>query len=64
MEIMSHLLEKHNIEVPDELENLVESSKQCHSVQSQGIINYALSARVKSFPHISNIDSFSDILES
>ena len=31
MNIMSQLLEKHNIEAPDELENPVESSKHYHS---------------------------------
>ena len=31
MEIMSWLLEKHKIEVPDELEKLVDSSEHCHS---------------------------------
>ena len=47
MGIMSQLLEKHNIEVPDELENPDESSEHCHSVQLQGDINYSLSSRVK-----------------
>ena len=59
---MSQLLEKHNIEVPDDLEKHVESSKQCHSAHFQGNMNYALSARVKLFPHISDIYSLSDIL--
>ena len=31
MDIMSQLLEKHNIEVPDELEKPVDSSEHCHS---------------------------------
>ena len=31
MDIMSQLLEKHNIEVLDELEKPADSSKQCHS---------------------------------
>ena len=31
MDIMSQLLKKHNIKVPDELEKLVEFSKHCHS---------------------------------
>ena len=48
---MSQLLEKHNIEVPDELEKPVDSSEHCHSAQLQGDINYALSTRVKSFSH-------------
>ena len=61
MGIMSHLLEKHNIEVPDELENLVHSFQHCHSTQFQGHINYALSSRVKSFFNFYDIDSFSDI---
>ena len=61
LDIMSQFLEKHNIEVPDELEKPVESSKHFHSAQFQGDINYALNARVKLFSHISNIDSFSDI---
>ena len=33
MDIMSRLLEKHNIEVPDELEKHVDSSEHCHSAQ-------------------------------
>ena len=32
MDIMSQLLEKHNIEVLDELEKLADSLEQCHSV--------------------------------
>ena len=64
MEIMSQLFEKHNIEVPDKLEKHVESSEHCHSAQFQGDINYALSSKVKSFPHISDIDLLSDISES
>ena len=64
MDIVSQLLEKHNIKVPDELKKFVDSSKHCHSAQFQGDINYALSAKVKSFPHISDIDSLSDISES
>ena len=31
MDIMSQLLEKHKIEVPDELEKPVDSSEHCHS---------------------------------
>ena len=61
---MSQLLEKHNIEVPDEVEKPVESSEHCHSAQFQGDINYALSARVKYFPNISDIDSLYGISES
>ena len=61
---MSQLLEKHNIEVPYELKKLVESSEHCHSARSQGNINYALSARVKSFSELYDIYSFSDISES
>ena len=61
---MSQLLEKHNIEVLDELEKPIESTEHCHSVQFQGDINYELSSRVKSLPHISDIDSFFDISES
>ena len=64
MDIMSQLLEKHNIEVPNELENPVDSSEHCHSVQFQGDIKYPLSSIVKSFPHISDIDLISDISES
>ena len=64
MDIMSHLLEKHNIEVLDELEKLVDSLEHCHSAQFQGNINYALSARVKYFPHIYDIYLPSDISES
>ena len=62
--IMSRLLEKHNIKVLDELEKPVESPEHCHGAQFPGNINYALSARVKFFPHISDIDSFSDISKS
>ena len=58
---MSQLLEKHKIEVPNELEKHVDSSKHCHSVQFQGDITYALSARVKYFPHVYDIDLVSDI---
>ena len=47
MDIMSYILENHNIKVPDELEKLVDSSKHYHSAQFQGDIKYALSARVK-----------------
>ena len=63
MGIMSQLLEKHNIEVPDEVEKPNESSEHCHSAQSQGNMNYALSARVKYFPHIYDIDSLYEISE-
>ena len=31
MDIMSHLLEKHKIEVPNELEKPADSSEQCHT---------------------------------
>ena len=55
---MSQLLEKHNIEVPDELEKHVDSSEHCHSAQFQGDIKYALSSKVKLFSHVSDIDSF------
>ena len=61
MGIMSQILEKHKIEVPNELEKLANSSEHCHSAQFQDDIKYALSFRVKYFPHIYNIDSFSDI---
>ena len=61
IDIMSHLLEKHNNEVPYEIKNHVDSSEHCHSAQFQGDINYASSARVKSFPHISDIDLPFDI---
>ena len=47
MDTMSHLLEKHNIEVPDELEKLVDSSEHCHSAHFQGNITYALRSKVK-----------------
>ena len=46
MDIMSQLLEKHKIEVPDELEKPVDSLEQCHTAQFQGDITYALSERV------------------
>ena len=64
MDIMSKLLEKHNIVVPDELENPVECSKHCHIEQFQGDINYGLSVKVKSVSHISDIYLLSDISES
>ena len=64
MDIMSQLLEKHKIEVPDELEKPADSSEQCHTAQFQGDITYALSARVLSFYHVSDIDLSSDISES
>ena len=61
MDIMSRLLEKHKIEVPDELEKPVDSSEHCHSAQFQGDITYALSSRVKSFSHVYDIYLFSNI---
>ena len=64
MDIMSQLLEKHKIEVPDEPEKPADSSEQCHTAQFQGDITYALSARVLSFSHVSDIDLSSDISES
>ena len=64
MDIMSQLLEKHKIEVPYELEKHVDSSEHCHSVQFQGDITYAMSARIKSFSHVSDIYLVSDISES
>ena len=64
MDIMSQLLEKHEIEVLDELEKPTDSSEQCHTAQFQGDITYSLSAIVLSFSHIYNIYLFSDILES
>ena len=64
-DIMSQFLEKHSIHVLDELEKHVESLEHCHSAQSQGNINCSLSSSVKLFSHgVSNIYSFSDILES
>ena len=47
MDIMSQFLEKHNIDVLDELEKPIELSEHCHSAQSQGNIKCALSSRVK-----------------
>ena len=47
MEIMSHLLDKHNIEVPGELEKLVDSLEHYHNAQFQGDIKYALNDRIK-----------------
>ena len=61
---MSQLLEKHKIEVPEELEKLVDSPEQCQTPQFQGDIKYALNSRVKYFPHIYDIYSFSNISES
>ena len=34
MDIMSQLLEKHNIEVPDEIEKSTKSSEHCHSCRN------------------------------
>ena len=64
MDIMSQLLEKHKIEVPDELEEPADSSEQCHSAQFQGDITYDFGARVISFSHVSDAYLFSDISES
>ena len=64
MDIMSSLLEKHKIEVPDELENPANSLEHCHSAQFQGDITYSLSAIVKSSTYVSNIDLVFDISES
>ena len=61
MDIMSQLLEKHKIEVPDELEKPADSSEQCHTAQFEGDITYALSARVLSFSHVSDIDLVSNM---
>ena len=61
---MSHLLEKHNIEVPDDLEKPTKPSKHYHSVQPKGNITYTLSARFKYLLNFSDIYSFSDISES
>ena len=61
---MSQILEKNNIEVPDELKKPVDSSEHCHSTQFQGDIKFSLIDKLKSFPHISDIDSFFDISES
>ena len=61
MDIMSQLLEKHNIEVPDEIENPTESLEHYHSAQFQSDINFSLSARVKYSPQIYDIDSFNVI---
>ena len=47
MDIMSYLLEKKNIEVPNELEKLVDSSEHCHSAHFQGDIKYTLSVIFK-----------------
>ena len=58
---MSQLLEKHKIEVPDELEKPTDSSEQCHTAQFQGDINYALSSKVLSFSHVSDIYLVSNI---
>ena len=44
---MSQLLEKHNIEVLDELEKPVDSLEHFHNAPFQGDITYDLSARVK-----------------
>ena len=64
MDIVSQLLEKHNIEVPDELEKPVDSLEHCHSAQFQGDITYDLSTRFKSFSDVFDIDLFSDISKS
>ena len=64
MGIMYYLIEKHNIEVLDELEKPADSLEQCHTAQFQGDITYVLSARVILFSHVSDIYLFSDISES
>ena len=61
---MYQLLEKHKIEVPDELEKPADSSEQCHTAQFHGDITYALSVRVISFSHVFDIDLVYDISES
>ena len=61
---MYQLLEKHKIEVLDELEKPIDTLEQCHSVHFQGDIIYALSAIVLSFSHVFDIYLFSDISES
>ena len=55
MDIMSQLLGKHKIEVPEELQKHADSSEQCQTVQFQGDITYSLSSRVLSFSHVSDI---------
>ena len=64
MDIMTQHLEMRNIEVQDELEKPDDSSKDCHSAQFQGDITYALSAIVKYFSRIFDIDLLFDISES
>ena len=64
MNIMSHFLEKHKFEVPEELENPYDSLKQCQTAQFQGDINYDLSAIVISLYHVSDIYLVSYISES
>ena len=61
MDIMSQLLEKHKIEVPEELEKPIDSSEQCQTVQFQADITYDLSAIVLSFSDVFNIDLIFDI---
>ena len=61
MDIMSQNLEKHNIKFLDGLEKPVESSEHYHSAQFQGDITYALSAKVQSFSHVSDINLGYDI---
>ena len=46
MYIMSQLLDKQKIEVPDELEKSVDSSKHCHNAQFQGYITYSLNEKI------------------
>ena len=61
---MSQLLEKQKIKVREELEKPSDSSEQCQTAQFQGDITCALSARVLSFSHASDIYLVSDISES
>ena len=61
MGIIYYLLEKHKIEVPYELEKVVDSLEQCHSAHFQGDITYSLSAKVKSISHVSYIYLVFDI---
>jgi len=49
MDIISQLLEKHNNNVPNELEKPTQSLEHCHTAQSQANINYTLSEKFKSF---------------
>ena len=69
MGIMTQLLERHNIDVPDfakkkEPKKPIDPQVHCHNAHSKGDECYDFSARIKSFSHMSNSDTHSDISKS